>query len=877
MQRTEQSSRRSIVWVFLLVFVVSATGPRARAETEKPKGESALGRAVVRGLLELLGSKSKAPKGEDVIEIDTAELAVPDIAADPAWKATMEQVATIEVGKNLRPHTVNNFCLDARGRVLVACGGDQTEFVRGKRPGDFELKTIHVPAEIKVFLPRGQLVRNIPMSFKPSAIAVLPDGTMFVGGDGRLARLDARGRVVKVVDSPALAGKRPPAADAKNGAKDKKKSQTQADAKADGNSAAPRDEKEETPKDKARREAEKRLREAERKASEMQKKAMERFRREVTGITVNRKDLFVACPEPKGYGYAVWRMDHNLENPVKIVKKLRGCCGQMDIRTFGGDLYVAENGRHRVVRYDRDGKRLSSFGRRDRKAADGFGGCCEPKNLDFSPAGDLYVAESGPPVAIKRFTPDGKFLDVVATPKFETGCVRVTVAVDPLDGRVFLLNGGENKILVFAPKAQAPTHRQVATIKVGERAKAMRIATFCCDGQGRLLAACAPVRRSPSSDASSQGLIRVLAPDGKELEAWKLDFAPQSINVAPDGSIYVGGRGRLAKLDAKGHTVATADSPALEALASDAKEFLPGGSESPAAKAAQLVARLAAMHKNIESYLARQKKRTEAAIERAKKEGDTAEAEALAKRGERIQKTYAAMLKRQEEQAEKAKAEAKRLAELEKKMTPEEREELVKKAIERAETAARHRAAVTGIAVTKRDLFVCCRARTGYAIYRMDHDFKNPKKIADGLRGCCGQLDIQAYEGDVYAAENSRGRVVRFDREGKRLAAWGKRDRKNVEGFGSCCNPMNIRFGPEGEVYTSEASLGRIKRYTRDGKFLGVVGEAKIVPGCKHVAIGVSKDGRRVYLLDITRSQIAVLEKPDKVAGARDKDATSTD
>jgi hypothetical protein len=42
---------------------------------------------------------------------------------------------------------------------------------------------------------------------------------------------------------------------------------------------------------------------------------------------------------------------------------------------------------------------------------------------------------------------------------------------------------------------------------------------------------------------------------------------------------------------------------------------------------------------------------------------------------------------------------------------------------------------------------------------------------------------------------------------------------------------------------------------------LGLVGTAEIIPGCKHVAIAVSKSGDRVYMLDITRSQINILQR----------------
>jgi hypothetical protein len=105
---------------------------------------------------------------------------------------------------------------------------------------------------------------------------------------------------------------------------------------------------------------------------------------------------------------------------------------------------------HSVERYDRDGKKLSRFGKRDRKSADGFGGCCEPKNLRFGLNGEIYTCESGPPVAIKRFTPDGKFLGVVGVPEYKTGCVRVTVEVSRDGDRVFVLSPGENAIHVLA-------------------------------------------------------------------------------------------------------------------------------------------------------------------------------------------------------------------------------------------------------------------------------------------------------------------------------------------------------------------------------------------------------------------------------------------
>ena len=95
--------------------------------------------------------------------------------------------------------------------------------------------------------------------------------------------------------------------------------------------------------------------------------------------------MFATGPASKGYGYRVWRTDLNFQNAVAIVDGLSGCCGQMDIQCCGDEVVVAENSRHRVVRYDADGKTIASFGKRSRDGAgECFGGCCNPMNTRAS-------------------------------------------------------------------------------------------------------------------------------------------------------------------------------------------------------------------------------------------------------------------------------------------------------------------------------------------------------------------------------------------------------------------------------------------------------------------------------------------------------------
>lgn len=181
---------------------------------------------------------------------------------------------------------------------------------------------------------------------------------------------------------------------------------------------------------------------------------------------------------------------------------------------------------------------------------------------------------------------------------------------------------------------------------------------------------------------------------------------------------------------------------------------------------------------------------------------------------------------------------------------------------------------VSGIAVTDRDLFVAYGAgwslRSLSKLFRFTLDLENPQIIAEDLRGCCQRCDIVARDGVVYVAENARYRVVSFNREGEVLAKWGAKNRKGLEGFGACCNPMNLCFDAEGVLYTAESGLGRVKRYSTDGKLLGQVGYAGttrfsnaggLAASCSNIAIAVTPDGDRVYVMDYKDNRIRVLQK----------------
>jgi hypothetical protein len=182
---------------------------------------------------------------------------------------------------------------------------------------------------------------------------------------------------------------------------------------------------------------------------------LEGRRKEVNGLAATETDVFMTVGAPGEFTYRVYRFDTALRGePKLVVEKLRGCCSTMDVQAQDDRIFVAHNARHQVEIRDRDGAEVAKFGTRGKIKASDFGGCCEPKCLRVLPGGDILAAESGPPTCIKRFSAEGKFIEVVAVvPGGDGDCVRVTVAASPDGSRYYMLDTTKGLIRVFAPPA----------------------------------------------------------------------------------------------------------------------------------------------------------------------------------------------------------------------------------------------------------------------------------------------------------------------------------------------------------------------------------------------------------------------------------------
>ncbi|MGL6193279.1 MAG: hypothetical protein ACRC2T_00485, partial [Thermoguttaceae bacterium] len=332
--------------------------------------------------------------------------------------------------------------------------------------------------------------------------------------------------------------------------------------------------------------------------------------------------------------------------------------------------------------------------------------------------------------------------------------------------------------------------------------------------------------------------ICVFTPDGTHVATWKLEITPEALAVAPDGTIYAAGLGKIVKLNEKGEILKSIDSPHLAELPPlpevDDKEETEEDKVAKEAKIKELTEEMKPLQKMLSD--------TYAELLKAQKAEDQDAVIRIQADIEKVSEQYRNLFS----QVNALRIDKKAL-------------------IVQQRNDAMQARSVKSIAATDDDIFLCCPPVKGYAsvVWRLDKNFENGEVIVKNLSGCCGQMNIAAVDGKLVVPENGRKKVNVYERDGTKLYTWGEDERDDeLAGFGSCCNPMNVTFDADGNILTSEASVGAVKRYTKDGKFLEYVALSKIVPGCKHTPIGISKDGNTVYMLDLTQAQVIVMQKP---------------
>lgn len=434
------------------------------------------------------------------------------------------------------------------------------------------------------------------------------------------------------------------------------------------------------------------------------------------------------------------------------------------------------------------------------------------------------------------------------------------------------------------------THRQVALLKTNTEGLPERaLKTFCLAEDGRVVAACA--------DGDS-GDVRLFNPSGDLDSSWDLPFSPEAINLGSDGNLYVAGAGKLARFTLEGELVNQSDAPHAAAIRGDRDSV-----RKQVIKSHER--RLEWMTESIDDYKDQIKKideriKAREAKEKAEQEAAEAKKASSEEAGEDPGETVNAQAEEQANQVKSGwlakmiggalggggsgesrsgrasalsqrdqmlrKSLKQQLEMYEQMVEQQGGEELTEEDIEQQiDASIEYKCRVASISEADGEVFLATGSQKGrgFAVWRSSRHFDNAEEIVTGLSGCCGQMDVQACCDGVFVAENSRARVAAFDRTGESIRTWGSRDRNGVEGFASCCNPMNVAFGADGAVYTAESKVGRIKKYSPEGELLELVGKVDLIPGCDKVTIAIGPGGDRVYMLDITRNHIVVLERAE--------------
>lgn len=376
--------------------------------------------------------------------------------------------------------------------------------------------------------------------------------------------------------------------------------------------------------------------------------------------------------------------------------------------------------------------------------------------------------------------------------------------------------------------AFSSTHRQTSVFAPEVDGKSAALGVFRVRDDGNLVVAVSPKRRArrkkkDSESRSAKGYVQIYSPELELVSQHPLEFVPSAMALDKSGRIFVGGEGKLVKMSRDGEVLISKVSPTMESVDMDELR-------------AEIRETLEKQQEQIKKSFAKQ-------------------IESLSKQVEKVEAI---------EEEERTKADKRKLTRIQsqlnsyKQFLKQQGGEVTEEMIDQR---LQYSSGISAITVTAKDLFMATTARSGsgFEVYRMNHELEGSECVIKRLRGCCGQMDVYAHGENVYVAENTKFKVGVYDREGNSLASFGDRLKGDNQGFGSCCNPMNVHCCSNGDILTAESSVGKIKRFNTDGEMVGYVGKAMIGGGCKKVTIGFDEGRDRYYVQSEDANEICVL------------------
>lgn len=379
------------------------------------------------------------------------------------------------------------------------------------------------------------------------------------------------------------------------------------------------------------------------------------------------------------------------------------------------------------------------------------------------------------------------------------------------------------------------THKAAQSITAQWEGHQMKMSTFAMSPDRHLWLCCA------ANHSASEGSILITDRLGHAVRQILLPIQPSAIAFSRDHgnnwSAFVAGGGKLLKLDQAGSVLHSIDSPNI----GDREEALEKLRQQARQQAADLVA-----------GVEQQRERIQSQIDELTTKAKDPDSRIAARATRRLK-----LLKQQENQIEQI------------------LESVISGDAGVTEASLDFLMRASGLAVTDQYVFVALPSVSfSYEVWRLDHDLTDPQKVLENGRGCCGQYDIQTDGISLVVAENCNFQVAYYDLDGNPLQKFGSRSETQADGFGSCCNPMNICCEGD-DVLTAESSIGHIKRFSATGEFLEYIGKAPIGGGCKHVAIAHDSETDRYFMYNQDRNCLNVLVPKSEVTEETDQERSA--
>jgi hypothetical protein len=140
---------------------------------------------------------------------------------------------------------------------------------------------------------------------------------------------------------------------------------------------------------------------------------------------------------------------------------------------------------------------------------------------------------------------------------------------------------------------------------------------------------------------------------------------------------------------------------------------------------------------------------------------------------------------------------------------------------------------MTALVVAKDEVFVADARNREIVKYDLEGKEKDRFGKKDPARKNPGIVVPSPYfdlllgsDGFLHLINPGRHRVERYSLDGRYQSSWGKPGIA-LDRFSGCCNPVYLAFLRGGEYVTSEKGLLRVKLYSPEGEFIGVVAGPK--------------------------------------------------